>query len=138
MDSSGQPAIYLAVSRLLFIAASVDGLACPRQTVSATMSNETTTNASTVDLDYLDSLWPDQTPFDVAWYGGLLIVLYSLVFSACVVGKFLSMSLPPVHPVSLSRCCQNLSLFVLKRNQSCHPRLLPSSSSLNIYFHFMK
>ena len=40
----------------------------------------------------VDSLWPDETPFDVVWYGVLLIVLYSVVFTACVVGQSLSLS----------------------------------------------
>jgi len=53
----------------------------------STAANETSTNLSAVGWDDLDSLWPDQTPFDVVWYGVLLIVLYSLVFTACVVGE---------------------------------------------------
>ena len=57
-------------------------------------SNNTTTNLSTFGWDDLDCVWPDQTPFDVVtWYGVLLIVLYSLVFAACVIGKSLSKSL---------------------------------------------
>ena len=55
----------------------------------STESNGTTTNESVVGLDDLDSLWPDQTPFDVVWYGVLLVILYSVVFTACVVGKSL-------------------------------------------------
>ena len=56
-------------------------------------SNNTTTNLSTFGWYDLDCVWPDQTPFDVVtWYGVLLIVLYSLVFAACVIGKSLSLS----------------------------------------------
>jgi len=58
-----------------------------RKMLLSTPSNETSTNLSAGGWDDLDSLWPDQTPFDVVWYGVLLIVLYSLVFTACVVGK---------------------------------------------------
>jgi len=52
-------------------------------------------------MNDLDSLWPDQTPFDVVWYGVLLIVLYSLVFTACVIGMS-NVSLSPSLSVSMS------------------------------------
>jgi len=55
-------------------------------------SNETSTTVSADDYVDVDSLWPDETPFDVVWYGVLLIVLYSVVFTACVVGQSLSLS----------------------------------------------
>jgi len=59
--------------------------------IMSTLTNNTNGSASAW-VDDLDSLWPDQTPFDVVWYGVLLIVLYSLVFTACVVGKFSALS----------------------------------------------
>jgi len=64
--------------------------------------NETAMNLSADDWDDLDSLWPDQTPFDVVWYGVLLIVLYSLVFTACVVGKTVFVSF---HIQAASSAC---------------------------------
>jgi len=53
----------------------------------STGDNGTTANLSTAEWDEPDSLWPDQTPFDVLWYGVLLIVLYSVVSTVSVVGK---------------------------------------------------
>jgi len=59
----------------------------------STGHNESSTNVSAAVWDDLDSLWPDQTPFDVVWYGALLVVLYSVVFTASVVGESVNLSL---------------------------------------------
>jgi len=68
----------------------------------STGSNETTAaNASTFSWDDLDSLWPDHTPFNTVWYSVLLFVLYSVVFTAGVVGKSFCLSLL----VSLIKSC---------------------------------
>ena len=57
----------------------------------STGNNETMMNESAVGWDDADSLWQGQTPFDVVWYSVLFIILYSVVFTACVVGKFVSL-----------------------------------------------
>lgn len=64
---------------------------------NVTLMNQSTT-FSVDDID-LDSLW--LTPFDVVWYGVLLVVLYSLVFTACVVGQSVRLSVSPSPHISL-------------------------------------
>lgn len=75
--------------------------------MSTTGSGNETTPVNGSSWPDVDSLWPDQTPFDEVWYGVLLIVLYSVVFTACLVGLSTVSSLSSFFFVSL--CA---SLFV--------------------------